>query len=155
MVDSQDVGAVEVPAQPGFRRAGEPSGCSPEEDPDRWFRAVRRFIRCSATLNLVYRGVVAVVGFGVVVLGLLLIPLPGPGWLIVFAGLAVLATEFEWAARLLRYARRQVQAWSRWVQRQSPATRVVLGMAGVAVLAGVVWWYVNQFGVPEWLASIG
>ena len=33
--------------------------------------------------------------------GSILVPLPGPGWLIVFAGLAILATEYVWAQRLL------------------------------------------------------
>ena len=45
-------------------------------------------------------------GTGLVVLGLILIPLPGPGWAVVIAGLAVLATEFTWAEWLLRHAKR-------------------------------------------------
>lgn len=43
---------------------------------------------------------VGVVGTVVTVVGIVLIPLPGPGWLIVFAGLALLASEFAVAARL-------------------------------------------------------
>jgi uncharacterized protein (TIGR02611 family) len=49
----------------------------------------------------VYRVSWAVVGFTVVALGLALIPLPGPGWLIVGLGLAMLALEFDRAERLL------------------------------------------------------
>ena len=49
---------------------------------------------------------VAAGGFGLVVLGLILVPLPGPGWAIVFGGLALLATEFVWAERLLGFAKR-------------------------------------------------
>jgi uncharacterized protein (TIGR02611 family) len=45
-------------------------------------------------------------GTGIIVLGIVLIPLPGPGWAIVIAGLAVLATEFTWAEALLRFAKR-------------------------------------------------
>ena len=37
--------------------------------------------------------------------GILAIPYPGPGWAIVFVGLGILATEFEWARQLLAYAR--------------------------------------------------
>ena len=37
--------------------------------------------------------------------GIVAIPYPGPGWAIIFVGLAILATEFEWAHRLLRYTR--------------------------------------------------
>jgi len=62
-------------------------------------RVVGKFVRRSGK-----RTAVAVAGFVVLVVGLILIPLPGPGWLIVFAGLAILATEFAWAERLLRYA---------------------------------------------------
>lgn len=43
---------------------------------------------------------VAVAGVVVILVGIPLIPLFGPGWLIVFTGLAILASEFEWAGRL-------------------------------------------------------
>jgi len=51
---------------------------------------------------------ITVIGFLVVLIGLILIPLPGPGWLIVFAGLAILAREYVWAERLLNHAKRRV-----------------------------------------------
>jgi uncharacterized protein (TIGR02611 family) len=61
---------------------------------------------------------VAVVGLALVVAGIILMPLPGPGLLVVIAGLAVLATEFAWARRLLDYARErakrvQARVWRR------------------------------------------
>jgi uncharacterized protein (TIGR02611 family) len=49
---------------------------------------------------------VLLVGTGLIILGIILIPLPGPGWAVVIAGLAVLATEFTWAERLLNYTKR-------------------------------------------------
>jgi len=49
---------------------------------------------------------ILLVGTGIIVLGIVLIPLPGPGWAVVIAGLAVLATEFTWAERLLEFAKR-------------------------------------------------
>ena len=48
------------------------------------------------------RFAVAVTGFTLVVVGVVLVVLPGPGVLVVALGLAVLATEFTWAARALR-----------------------------------------------------
>ncbi|WP_369794636.1 PGPGW domain-containing protein [Kutzneria sp. 744] len=39
----------------------------------------------------------AIAGFAVLALGIVLIPYPGPGWLVFFAGLAILATEFTWS----------------------------------------------------------
>ena len=49
--------------------------------------------------------VVAVVGGTVLALGIALIVLPGPAFLVIPAGLAILAIEFAWARRWLRKAR--------------------------------------------------
>jgi uncharacterized protein (TIGR02611 family) len=40
-------------------------------------------------------------GFVLLVAGIAMIALPGPGWLTVVAGLAILAGEFIWARHLL------------------------------------------------------
>jgi uncharacterized protein (TIGR02611 family) len=45
------------------------------------------------------------VGAALVVAGLAMVVLPGPGLLVIIAGLAVLATEFAWAEHLLDRAR--------------------------------------------------
>jgi uncharacterized protein (TIGR02611 family) len=86
-----------------------------------------------------------------VVLGIVLIPLPGPGWLIVFAGLAVLATEFVWAERLLAFARRRVHGWTDWAKAQSLLVRGLIGLAGLAFVAAALWLYARLQGVPGWL----
>jgi hypothetical protein len=65
-----------------------------------WIGRIWRFI-----VRFGRRIVVFVVGFSLIVLGIILIPLPGPGWAVVFAGLAVLSTEFTWAERLLHWAK--------------------------------------------------
>ena len=46
--------------------------------------------------------VVCVVGFSLVLLGILLLVLPGPGTVAILAGLGVLGLEFAWARRLLK-----------------------------------------------------
>lgn len=53
--------------------------------------------------------VILVVGVSLVLLGLALLVLPGPGILVVIAGLAVLAIEFTWAATLLERTREQAR----------------------------------------------
>src|SRR5689334_22172868 len=63
------------------------------------------------------RVTIATLGAAVVALGLVLVPLPGPGWAIVFFGLAIWALEFAWAARLLGWVRRQVRAFARRMSR--------------------------------------
>lgn len=45
------------------------------------------------------------VGWLVVLVGIVLLPLPGPGWLVIFLGLGILAAEFVWAERLLKRAK--------------------------------------------------
>lgn len=50
---------------------------------------------------------VTVVGFALVVVGLVMLVLPGPGLLAIVAGLAVLATEYAWARRALDEAKRR------------------------------------------------
>lgn len=80
----------------------------------------------------------------VILLGILLLVLPGPGWLVIFAGLGILATEFEWAARLLRWVRAEVMRWTRWVAERSRIVQALIGIAGLAFLAAVLaggWWY--------------
>lgn len=111
----------------------------------------RAFFERNRTLNATYRTVIAVVGLGIVVGGLALIPLPGPGWLIVFAGLALLATEFAWAERALHITRVKVQAWSDRVRALPLPVRMLMGLFGLAVVALVVWAYVATQGVPDWL----
>jgi len=51
------------------------------------------------------RAVVAVIGFTVLLIGLAMVVLPGPAIVVIPLGLAILATEFVWARRLLVKAR--------------------------------------------------
>jgi uncharacterized protein (TIGR02611 family) len=48
---------------------------------------------------------VALVGFPLLILGVILIPLPGPGLLVCAAALVILALEFDWADRHLQIVR--------------------------------------------------
>lgn len=57
------------------------------------------------TLAWARRAVVAVMGFTVLLIGLAMIVLPGPAILVIPLGLAILATEFVWARRLLQRTR--------------------------------------------------
>lgn len=57
---------------------------------------------------LVIRIVLVVLGFGLLAAGVAMLVLPGPGWLTIFAALAILAGEFVWARRLLDSAKRKV-----------------------------------------------
>lgn len=88
----------------------------------------------------------AIVGGIVLIVGVIAIPYPGPGWLIVFAGLAILATEFTWAQRVLDYARNKYDAWTQWLGRQHIVVRLlVLCVTGLIVLTTM--WLLNVFGM--------
>jgi len=47
------------------------------------------------------RVIVIVIGFSVLVVGIAMIVLPGPAVVVIPIGLAILATEFLWARKLL------------------------------------------------------
>ncbi len=69
-------------------------------------------------------------------LGIIAIPYPGPGWAFVFVGLAILASAFAWAKRVLRYARSKYDAWTEWLGRQSLIVKLlVVAVTGLVVLA--------------------
>ncbi len=59
----------------------------------------RERIRRNPTTNAVYRTGVGVVGGSTVALGVVMIPLPGPGALVALGGLGILSTEFEGAKK--------------------------------------------------------
>lgn len=139
------------PDIPVAHEAGE---AGPGEDGPPLRHPFRQFFARHKSLDLTYRVAVALLGTAVVIGGIALIPLPGPGWLIVFGGLAILATEFEWAGRLLDFARRNVLGWTHWVGRQSLLVRGLIGLVGLLFVGAVLWAYVALQGVPTWLPLV-
>jgi uncharacterized protein (TIGR02611 family) len=115
------------------------------------YEAWRESIRRRPNVERAYRIGVAVIGGAIVIGGLGLIPLPGPGWLIVFLGLAILATEFVWAERIERFARKQVSAWTAWLGRQSIVVRVLVGMVTFAFVLSLLYLTLRFAGVPSWV----
>ncbi|MDX6285993.1 MAG: hypothetical protein QOG53_1478 [Frankiales bacterium] len=78
------------------------------------------------------RGLIAILGLAVVALGIVLLPLPGPGFLVIAAGLAILATEFEWAERWLDQVRdRALEAAEQATKNWWSATLTVLSALGM------------------------
>lgn len=61
------------------------------------------------TLKNVKRIIIGVIGTTILLIGLALIVLPGPAFIVIPIGLAVLATEFAWAKRLLKRVKQQVE----------------------------------------------
>ena len=111
----------------------------------------RRRIAARRSVNHPYRIAVGVVGGLVVALGIVAIPLPGPGWLIVIAGLFVLATEFLWAERLLDFTKEHVKRWTDWVTDQPVWVRLLIAAATAAFVYGVLVATLHLTGVPTWV----
>lgn len=116
---------------------------------DDW--AWRRRIRSNPTTAKLYRLGIALLGLAIVGTGLLLVPLPGPGWLIVFAGLAVWGSEFEWAQALLAWVRTRVRAWEAWVRKQPRWLQGLAALATLALVLALLWLLLKFSGVPAFL----
>ena len=112
-----------------------------------------RWATRSAGMLALYRVGVGVLGTLVLVGGIVLIPYPGPGWLIVFAGLAILATEFRWARRLLTFLRHRYQAWSAWLRRQHWAVRVLAVLFTAAIVVATLWFLGTFSLVGGWFGK--
>jgi len=61
-------------------------------------------------INVVRRVIVSVVGATFLLIGIALLLLPGPAFVVIPVGLAILATEYAWARRWLRKVRRIASA---------------------------------------------
>jgi len=53
------------------------------------------------TLKQIKKIIIGIIGFTILFIGVLLIVLPGPAFIVIPLGLAILASEFVWARRLL------------------------------------------------------
>ncbi|MTD17432.1 hypothetical protein GIS00_26215 [Nakamurella sp. YIM 132087] len=84
------------------------------------------------------RTVIAVLGGVLTLVGIALLVLPGPGFLLIAAGLAVLGTQFEWAHKPLEYAKvkaeQGIDEVGRSPWRTVGAVLCALALGGVGVL---------------------
>ncbi|MFB9463611.1 TIGR02611 family protein [Streptomyces cinereospinus] len=110
------------------------------------------FIKARRLLHVSWQVGVFLVGLGVVVTGIVLLPLPGPGWVIIFGGMAVWATEFVWAQLVLRWTKRKVtEAAQRALDPKVRRRNIVLTTVGCVIMAAIVGFYVWKFGfVMPW-----
>jgi uncharacterized protein (TIGR02611 family) len=83
----------------------------------------------------IVRTVVAIFGFLVVLAGLAMLVLPGPGLLVIAIGLGILALEFVWAERLLERTVDKMEEAADTVKRSS-RTQQALAVALLALATG-------------------
>lgn len=94
------------------------------------------------------RVLVGVAGWVVLLVGIAAIPLPGPGWMLLYAGVKILSTQYEWADRWLEPV--ELRALRGAAQAVETTPRVVLSAVfalGIGVF-GVVW--IVEPDVPSW-----
>jgi tellurite resistance protein TerC len=53
--------------------------------------------------------IVGVIGFTVLLFGIALLVLPGPAFVVIPIGLAILASEFAWARRILKKVKKEIK----------------------------------------------
>ncbi|MCX4662701.1 TIGR02611 family protein [Streptomyces sp. SID4919] len=106
------------------------------------------YVQRRKVLHLSWQVGVFVVGLAVVGAGAAMLVLPGPGWLVIFGGMAIWATEFVWAQLVLRWTKRKVtEAAQRALDpkvRRRNMILTALGLTIIAVLMGVYLW---KFGL--------
>lgn len=106
------------------------------------------FIKARRALHLSWQVGVFVVGLAVVVAGVIMLPLPGPGWLVIFGGMAIWATEFVWAQLVLRWTKRKVtEATQRALDPKVRRRNIILTSVGVVIVAALGGVYIWKFGV--------
>ncbi|WP_448223458.1 TIGR02611 family protein [Gordonia iterans] len=106
-----------------------------------WARKKRYVIRRNPRLDRLYRAAVAVVGTVMILAGMVMVPLPTPGfgWILIFLGLGVLSTEFTWAKWLTGHVRRGYDAVRHWFARQSASERIGMVTALAVVVVTALW----------------
>jgi len=103
---------------------------------------VRSWAHRGPVRSLVMKVVATAVGGAVILAGVAMLVLPGPGLVVIGIGLAVLATEWEWARRALRLVRAKLSAAKNAALpkdgsagRRAAGAGVVLGLAVLGFLA--------------------
>jgi uncharacterized protein (TIGR02611 family) len=90
------------------------------------------------------RVAVALFGFLVVLVGLAMLVLPGPGLLVIAIGLGILALEFVWAERLLERTVDKMEEAADTVRRSSRKRQALgaalLALAAAGLVAAAVLW---------------
>ena len=113
--------------------------------------AFRDRVRARPGVNAAWRCGVGVLGAVVLVAGIIMIPYPGPGWLVVFVGLPILGTEFAWVKHLLDHARARYDRWNAWQRCRHGLVRLAV-LAATATVALLALWVLGALGLAAgWL----
>ncbi len=93
-------------------------------------------------------------GWTVLLVGLVMVPYPGPGWAVVFIGLTILAREFQWAHDLHVFAHGKYSAWQTWLMRQPTHIKAAFWVLTSATVIITIW-LLNGYGLINNWFSLG
>jgi uncharacterized protein (TIGR02611 family) len=97
------------------------------------------------------RALIGLVGWAFLLLGVVMIPYPGPGWVVVFIGLSILATEFDWAKDVHDFMHGKYDEWQKWIARQPFYVRAIFWVLTCLTVVITVW-LINGYGLlNSWL----
>ncbi|MFD9910135.1 TIGR02611 family protein [Streptomyces sp. NPDC059063] len=106
------------------------------------------FVKARRALHLSWQVGVFIVGLAVVIAGIIMLPLPGPGWVVIFGGMAIWATEFVWAQLVLRWTKRKVtEAAQRALDPRVRRRNIILTVIGLVIIAALGGIYLWKFGI--------
>ncbi|MEV7729210.1 TIGR02611 family protein [Streptomyces sp. NPDC087917] len=106
------------------------------------------FIKANRSLHLSWQVGVFVVGLAVIGAGIAMLVLPGPGWVAIFAGLAIWATEFAWAHLALRWTKRKVsEAAQKALDPKVRRRNIILTSVGLVIAGALIGFYLWKYGI--------
>ncbi|MFF8173550.1 TIGR02611 family protein [Streptomyces chartreusis] len=106
------------------------------------------FIKARRVLHLSWQVGVFIIGLAIVGAGIVMLPLPGPGWVVIFGGMAVWATEFVWAQLVLRWTKRKVtEAAQKALDPKVRRRNIILTSIGLVIIGVLVGIYLWKFGI--------
>jgi len=94
---------------------------------------------------VIKRILVGFIGGLVTLVGVVALVTPGPGWLIVFTGLGILATEFAWAARVLTSAKGVASRAANAAKIKKKHRLMIIAALTFLLLVLLVIWYEYTF----------
>jgi uncharacterized protein (TIGR02611 family) len=110
------------------------------EEPTRhpWLERLRAERERHLGRSRFYRVPFALLGFTVVLVGLAMLVLPGPGLLVIAVGLGMLALEFAWAERVLERTLNRMTETGTRVRRLGRLEQAVSVLASLAALGALI-----------------
>lgn len=142
------------------------STAAPDSEADRphFFKRLHNRLHANRVTGLATKLVVTMIGTIVLIAGLIMMVTPGPGIVGILVGLGILATEWDWAQRLVDKMKDKALAAAEAAKEMDPAVRrrrIIVGFLVVVVIAGVVVAYLSVYDWPgfaidgwDWVQSL-